>query len=248
MRSFSTLVGAAGSKTIVMVKVETIEGDDIEKSKTFSAATVDLVWEAESYTPPFYKGKPLLTQYSEVRIVALPRLNNDTFASKDLIYTWSKDGRVLGSLSGYGKNTLRLDGITTAQTVRIAVSVSDRNNTMTAEDELVLNPGRPKLVTYAYSPAHGTLYNMALTANQKMETKEVSFVAVPYFYTYQGGVLPFIEYSWTMNNKPMTGVFDNILTVRNDATSTGNTSISVTGFTKIGNVSQEAKTSFTISY
>jgi hypothetical protein len=128
IRSFTTTMGNVGTKIVVTVVVVTPDGTTVTKTIPLTSANVDLIWEADSYTPPFYQGKALLSQYETVKVVAVPHLGKDssTLSPTNLIYTWEKDGRVIGNLSGYGKNTLIIDSSLTLKASTINVTVSNK--------------------------------------------------------------------------------------------------------------------------
>ena len=249
-RAFSTKLGGIGTKTVVKVVVRTKEGNTITQVIPFSSVSVDLLWEAHSYTPPFYKGKALLTAQESVRIVAVPHLNKSTtsLSPTNLIYTWSKDGRVLGSESGYGHNTLDLDQSTTYKPVTISVKVTSKDTSIDAEKSLSLNPTSPALVAYASSPALGTLYNQALQGNMQLADKELNIALVPYYFNTTSRVFPHVVYAWSINDSVVSHSSNSILTVRNSATTTGISQISAMAQIVSGNKKQGADTTFNLQF
>ncbi|MCC2631103.1 MAG: seg, partial [Candidatus Paceibacter sp.] len=250
MKSFTTTIGNVGSKTVVDVKIVTTNGITITDSVPIGTATVDLVWEAQSYTPPFYQGKALLTPYETVKIVAIPHFSQSStsLSPKNLIYTWSRDGRVMGSLSGYGKNTLTLFGSETSKLSTIRVTVTNTDGTVTALGETSIRPSKPSLISYIYSPAYGTLYNFGLQGSFVMPIKELNIEAVPYYFDATPSTIPYIRYEWKMNNVRVDSPLNNMLTVRNEGTTTGSTNISVTATLPAGNTTQNQSTSFTLTF
>src|SRR5688572_27784159 len=66
------------------------------------APNVTLLWEAQTYVPPFYKGKTLLADGGDVKIFAFPPDHlGDPSA---LRYMWKIDGEVRGDDSGIGRS------------------------------------------------------------------------------------------------------------------------------------------------
>ncbi len=250
LRTFSTQLGAVGTKTTVKVIVRTQEGNTITQTMPFSSVNVDLLWEAQSYTPPFYEGKALFTPKESVRVVAVPHLSRSTasLSPTNLIYTWSKDGRVLGDASGYGRNTLDLDASATYKSTDISVTVTSKDTSINATKSITLDPSAPVLITYAASPALGTLYNIALQGDMKLSTKELNIAAVPYFFNTANPAYPNVLYSWDINGSPVQNNANNSLTVRNDATTTGTTQISATANAPVANTNQSADTSFNLHF
>jgi hypothetical protein len=249
-RTFSTQLGDVGLKTIVKVIVVTQEGNTITQVMPFSSVSVDLLWEAQSYVPPFYSGKALFSTQEYVRVVAVPHLNrsSSSLSPTNLIYTWTKDGRVLGSASGFGRNVLELDASQTFRSTDIGVTVTSKDTSINAQKTITLTPTIPSVLAYAASPALGTLYNTALLGNIALTTKELNIVAMPYFFNITSAAYPHALYSWRINNNLVENNRYNILTVRNEATSTGTTVVSVDGEARAGSIKQSAGTSFNLNF
>jgi hypothetical protein len=250
MRAYSTTVGAVGMKKTIEVKIVTADGVTITQAIPLMSASVDLIWEAESYTPPFYKGKALLASYETVKIVAVPHLgkSSTSLSPTNLIYTWSKDGRVLGSLSGYGRNILTLKPQETLRPATIKVTVTNADGSLNAVGQTIIQPKQPKLIAYMYSPAYGTLYNYGFQGSFKLPTKELNVIAIPYFFDVNQSTVQYVNYTWKMNNTTLESALQNILTLRNDATTTGTSNISVTASVPAGNSTQQQSTAFTITF
>jgi hypothetical protein len=249
-REFMTKMGALGTDTRVTVTILTNEDKTITRSFTFAGARVDLVWEAESSVPPFYKGKALIAQYGNVKVVAFPHIgtNASAVSPSTLIYTWKKNGRVLGTKSGYGKNVLYLDRTDTGDLSTVSVTVSNQDKTLTIGSEVTLTPTEPKVIPYVYNPAYGTLLNIALTGQMKMTTKELNIIAVPYFYAANSNMVPFLDYEWSLNDVEVSGMINPVFTVRNEASTTGASTIGVTVINKIGSMVQQQSSSFTLGF
>src|SRR3990167_742525 len=84
------------------------------------AQSVDILWQGDTYTPPFYKGKSLWSNQSRITFVAIPQgLGNPA----SLNYKWTKNGTVLGNINGIGKNTLSFTDsiLSRPQTIRVDI-------------------------------------------------------------------------------------------------------------------------------
>src|SRR3989344_1441328 len=90
-----------------------------------SAQSVDLLWQGETYTPPFFEGRSLWSNQSRVTIVAVPQGLGNASA---LNYRWTKNDTVLGSLSGVGKSLLSLKDtiLSKPQTIKVEVVSGER--------------------------------------------------------------------------------------------------------------------------
>ena len=69
---YSFQMGPVGKETKIEIQIELLGGTSFSKTFTLNPASVDLVWEADSYVPPFYKGKALHAMQGRLKIVAMP--------------------------------------------------------------------------------------------------------------------------------------------------------------------------------
>src|SRR3989344_4032347 len=76
------------------------------QSPTLSTPSVDLVWEANTYTPAGYEGRALPTTSTEVTVVALAHQSNGQIVT-NYDFRWEKDDKQIISASGVGSNILR---------------------------------------------------------------------------------------------------------------------------------------------
>jgi len=86
------------------------------------AQEVDILWQGETYTPPFYKGRALWSSQSRITFLAIPHgagIGNPA----NLTYRWTQNGTVLGNINGIGKNTLSFTDsvLSKPQTIKIDV-------------------------------------------------------------------------------------------------------------------------------
>src|SRR5258708_6862894 len=105
-KNFSLKAPAANKETVVQAKIQLPDGE-IDKTLTIQPSIMVLLWQAnDSYVPPFYKGKALPMEDSEIKVVAMPEIRTKTgnVDSKNLTYDWKKDYNNDAERSGYGKN------------------------------------------------------------------------------------------------------------------------------------------------
>ena len=220
LRTFSAGTGAVGSTLTVRVVVITQEGNTIDQEKTFRSGAVDLLWETNSYTPPFYQGKALPGKQSQVKVVAMPRFG--AAAQENYIFSWQKNGQNDSSQSGYGKNSFVFTTSSLGNPTTISVSVSSTDRSLSAQNSIVLKPNPIKVIVYEFEPAYGTLYAKAVSGNLQLTSSEASFSAVPYFAPLAGQTP---QYAWTMNGNLLPKETNQILTLRNDSGAKGQSQI-----------------------
>ncbi len=226
--SVNITAGANGSQTSVSAIVTLDNGSTLTKNLTIRPTGVDLLWQAESYTPAFYKGKALVPYQGKVKIVAMPSLisGGSELAADTLTYTWKLNGRVLGSLSGYGRSTLELTADVINPVMNVEVVVTNKSKSVTGGTSITINPQSPAIVMYEDSPLYGTLYNQTLSDKVSLKGQEVSINAAPYYFsTATSHGLPASYLVWSINGKE--SVVSNTLTLRKPSNTTGSTLVSV---------------------
>jgi hypothetical protein len=227
LADFSVVAGQIGSKSTVTAQIVTASGSTVEKIITIQPADIDLLWQVMSYTPPFYQGKALFPHQGLITFTAVPNVSASKNVTKSLssyIYTWKKDGDVLGDFSGYGKSTFALRGTIISRPFTIEVDVSSTDGVSLGSASAKINPESPRIEFYENNPLLGVLYNKSLS-NYTMQGKELSITAVPFFFN-TGTEPANLQYKWTMNGESVASQDDPAtLTVRNTANVSGNSTV-----------------------
>jgi len=222
-KTLSFTTGALGSESRVSVEVASLTGEIIRRDLFFTPSDVALLWEADTYTPPFYNGKALFSNQSGLTIVAVPEFvmrDGRRLDANTLIYTWKEDGKIRGSLSGYGQRTFRVTGSVLGRRIKISVFVTTQDGRMQAEEVITVTPSEPVVAIYENSPLYGVLYNKALGGTFSMGDKETSFSAVPYFFS-RGLQEQDLEFNWSVNGTPAGNKQSDSITLRNDEGTAG---------------------------
>lgn len=229
-KSFTTTIGANGAYLTVVASIVTSAGSNIQKTITVSSQEVDLLWEGTGYTPPFYKSKTFYIQEGSAKLLAVPNMYSKTGVKLDpskLVYTWKVNDTVLGSLSGYGKNSLVYEGTILLKDTKIEVVVSSVDGT-TGSGLIILTPQSPLVLMYENSPLYGILSNKAVAGNFLMKNKEINVVAYPYHFSVASRVDPKLTYSWSINNSNIsTPASQNYAVFRNSSNQRGTSLVSV---------------------
>lgn len=227
LTDFSATAGKIGSKSTVTAQIVTANGSTITKTIVIQPADIDLLWQATSYVPPFYQGKALYPHQGLITFTAIPNVSISANVAKSIssyVYTWKKDGDVLGDFSGYGKNTFTLRGTIISRPLTITVNVSSTDGVSLGSASVTVKPNSPQIALYENSPLMGILYNKNLS-NHVMQGKELSIKAEP-FYFNTGTEPASLQYKWTMNGKSLSSQNDpTTLTVRNEAGISGKSTI-----------------------
>jgi len=197
--------GGLGSTSRINVVVETDTGDSFTREVSVRPGEVNIIWEAFSYTPPFYKGKALSSSASLVTLVALPEIADSQgkkIDPKKLVYTWSQSGVVLGNSSGVGKQSVILQNEVRREEPLVAsVSVSLGGSSARLRDVAVVPVFEQEVLIYEKRPLEGVVYSSVLQDVYSFEQDEVIFRAEPYFFSLDDVFSGLLGYRWRVNGE-----------------------------------------------
>ncbi len=210
-KSFSFQTGSMGTQTALSVLITTESGAQLRKDFSFKNADVDILWEALTYTPSWYKGKALPSSESLIKITAVPHFPSSISPSK-LIYNWNIDFKNKPDISGVGKRSFTLRSADVFNKNKINVTVSNYDKSITAEKNISITIGQPKIIFYEENPLEGTRSNQAMQKDFQMASDTINIRAEPFFFSTTN--LKNLLYEWTMNNQKIaTEEFPNILSL-----------------------------------
>lgn len=217
--------GPVGSNNKIGVVIKTQDGNIIYKDIEIRPADVDMLWEAYTYTPPFYKGKALDSTNSIIKIVAIPHLVNSDGAKispQNLIYEWKIKDEVREDLSGLGKNTytFQTDIIPTKETIEVGVKSVD--GLSSASGQITLTSSNPKIVVFENNPLLGILFNSVIK-NKPLPSNETMLSAFPFFFSTKKS--SGVDYTWRINEKIIDSKDSSVVFVK--PTESGSSKISV---------------------
>lgn len=198
---YSFRLGNVGEETDLEIRVNLLSGASFSKTFTLNPASVDLVSEANSYVPPFYKGKALPARQGSSKIVAMPEFvkNGKKISPQNLIYEWSNGVDAYQSQSGYGKNVLILNGSVLGKEDEVEVLVTDPTNNLVADSFINIVPTDPEIVFYENNPYYGHLFDLAVKNTFDLKTGEVQILAAPYYFSKEREGL--LKYDWRLNGE-----------------------------------------------
>lgn len=240
--------GPVGSLNKIGIVIRTLDGKVIYKDLVIAPSDVDMLWEAYTYTPPFYKGKALDTQESLIKIVAIPHMldkNGNKMSSENLIYKWKTKDELRTEASGFGKNIfiLRNDIVPVLEIIEVEVSLVD--NTSVANGSLTLTITDTKPIIYQNDPLLGVLFNKALSGTIEMKNNEVRLSAYPFFFSIIKNKEE-VNYLWKMNRKIILNTNgDSVIFTKPAITGSSKIELTVTG---VFTVFQKGSDSFLIDF
>ncbi len=198
--------GDFGTKTTVDIVIFTADGVKLNKQLIIAPAEVDLLWEAQTYTPPFYKGKALASYKSLVRVTAIPRFNALTSNPKEFYYKWTYN-RIQNVGEALGKDSVVIPMGYADSPVPVSVDVSLPGTDWKGIKNSSIEGTEAKLVFYHQAPLLGVEFNHALTGTQTKET-EFTIYAVPYFFSLDNFANGNLLYTWNVDRAYRAPDFD----------------------------------------
>jgi|SRR3989338_274485 len=192
---------ALGVETTVVAKIALSLGE-ITKNIVIKPSIIILLSQAnDSYTPPFYRGKALLTPGSEVKVVAMPEIKVGAGLAnpKNMTYAWRKDFTNDIGASGYGKNyfTYISDYLDDSNYIEVTATTLDQKYSSLAN--ITIGMTQPKILFYKNDSAIGTIWDRALADGHKIEDKEI-IKAIPYFISPKNIRNPRLIWNWFIND------------------------------------------------
>lgn len=205
--SYTLTLGETGKPDVLELLVVSPDGQAYTAKKTIYPGKIHFTWYADTYTPPWYRGKSLITSSMQVTIFAIPEFitGKSEINSSDLIYTWIVDDRKVpvGAGSGRGKNsyTLTLSSIQ-GVSYKIGVEVKDNENTFLIKQSIPIEALPSKILFYEKTPLDLT-DRTPLSAQTIYAGESITLEAEP-FYTPRK-VLQDITFSWSINRRTVSG-------------------------------------------
>lgn len=203
-RDYIFTTGNSGEVTNITAVVE-YENQVFRKELRFAPSQVNLLWEVtDAYVPPFYKGKALPIQQSQIKITAIPEtLLIEPSDAPNLIYYWDRNYTRQQSGSGFGKQSFEFTADPLGVNEKITVTSNDRreNSFATNTIDIPTDVYKPKILFYEFN-GDRLMTNKALNTNNVIngDTVKLSFHPL-----YISSVQPnFIDLfvNWSINNNP----------------------------------------------
>lgn len=218
MKSYSTKTGAIGTSVTITAEIRTVGGDMVTKTIVLRPASVDMLWEAYTYVPPFYKGKALPSEESKIHVVAIPQMKSVSggmIKPTDVVYSWKRNDDAVQGSSGFAKQEYIFDGSYLDQSQKISVVAQSTKESTSAAGETSIIPGRQKILFYPSSPLYGLDLSKTINKGFSLRSGEVTIFAAPYNFSIQNDIDKDVTYKWKINSRAInTPDKKNILTIK----------------------------------
>ena len=206
-----------GKKINIIVNATTPDGATVTSSISINSSSVDMVIENDGYVPQFFNGKTSVTYQNMVTITAIPHIMDSSmneYGPKNLIYKWEKDGTVLEGQSGYGMQSISLEGDIVPRPYSLKVTVSTRDGMLQSQGTVSVVPRSPSITFYDNDPLYGPLFNKAIPNDATIGSqKETDILAMPYGFNKPLNSLGSLQLAWIINGTEATNLNSSDLVV-----------------------------------
>ncbi|NBV76900.1 hypothetical protein EBR66_01930 [bacterium] len=187
----------AGITSVVQAQLESGESAEIRIQPT----SVDLLWSADSYVAPFFKGRALAGAGSVLRFEALPHLYRDGAALpvSDLFFVWKVDGATKKNLSGRGRNTIALPD-SSFRVDEVSVTVENDDGTIRGTAQMRIPQRDTVLELYQEHPLFGVLFHSPIPDQFVTNSRDIIVFGVPWYAGTAQGTRG-IQYEWKLGEK-----------------------------------------------
>ncbi|MBX2866499.1 hypothetical protein KTR10_00865 [Candidatus Kaiserbacteria bacterium] len=174
--STSFTLGEVGSVTDIAVQIQRPGDAPLVLRQEIRANSVDLVIEADTTTPPFYKGRALPAPDETIRAVAVTH-TGAAVDSEIYTYTWRLGQKVLGGTGTRGGDVVTFT--MPRRSTLLRVEVTDDSGIYVGGQSLELQPNNAEVYFYKKNPLRG-LSQIALGENVVIPQGEMSLYAGVY--------------------------------------------------------------------
>jgi len=178
-RSITIPAGDLGKKTTIRAVLNRTNAVPLSASMTLIPTTIDIILEAYTHVPDFYKGRALPSNDSKARAIAVVNDNSST-PDTAYAYKWSVGSNLISGGAVKGRNVLEFD-IPHYINGGIALEVFDSSGALVGKKNLPLTPVNPELHFYEHSPLRG-LFEKAITGPHPLIGEETTIYGEPYYF------------------------------------------------------------------
>jgi hypothetical protein len=200
--SIDATIDQRGDPIDVVVSVTDATWGSAGSEVNIAPLQVDILYDAPTYVPPFYRGRAMPSAGGSMRVQAIAHLTRagSVIPDSSITYTWSRNGTVLGSISGLGKSKIVIDSPNLYSSDTISVHAGASGDTISADASVVVPASSVTVQLYEDHPLYGITYFNALQSEVR-PSEEITVSAVPYFATVSSLSDPTLQFSWLLNDQ-----------------------------------------------
>ena len=176
-----------------------LQGKQYVLEKKINIAKLNIIWEAQTYTPFFYEGAPLPSYGSQINAQAVYNTDNP----EKYVYKWELDGKVLQSVSGLGKYKARIQLGYLKNSSLLSVKVLDPETAkILSQKSVFIKYYKPKLYVYAKDELLGWRFNKHITDSFDLSYPK-EMIVIPYFMNIANLFDKRVVWNWVVDQIPL---------------------------------------------
>lgn len=218
-RSISFPAGALGTKTVIKEVSTLPNGATMTATAVAPVVRVDLLVEANTIAPAFYRGRTVPAIGSIVRVTALP-FDGSGAAASNYDYTWTVNDSVINGGAVHGQNAIQF-AAGFSRDLTVTVQVTNYQGATVGKKSIMIPLQKPHLLFYRIDPLSG-IAREAMSNPYTMTAPEIQVQAVP--YGIDRSLLSQSPYiAWKLNGSPIQNQssIPEEITLRKTASTTG---------------------------
>jgi len=176
-RTMTLTTGPFGTSQSVRATITPQNGGTVIVQETIAPSQIDMIVEADTRVPSFYKGRALPASDEPVSITAIPHIPGYINTS-GLMYKWTLGSTVLFGGPVRGKTTASFTMPKRQST--LFLEITNANGTVLGGEAISLKPATPELYFYEHNPLRG-ITERALSDTLTLVDTETTVRAEPYF-------------------------------------------------------------------
>jgi hypothetical protein len=191
--------GKLGSATEITVIAEEESGLIGSASATIRPAEVDLLWESDSYVPPYYRGRNFAGAESVIRAQAVVRFvtpDGVELPESSIVYAWNRGSTRIAT--GRGRSSVTFPGPALFGGETLTVTAESIDGRFHGKASARIDSVEPTLELYENHPLFGVLYHRALTGSAVTLEREQKVSGIPYFAHMKSLNDEDLVYEWTV--------------------------------------------------
>lgn len=195
---FSFQAGGLGLIYELTAIITLPNGTNVKKTKTLYVTDLDVLWQAETHTPYFYKGKALISPLSKINFGAIPHFifDGQKINKEKLLFKWHINEEF--QTEGWGKDSFNFKtGIFNGDDLEIKVVVSSEKGTLNQNKTIAVRSIKPEIYFYEYNNLDNTKHEKAIYDFEMNSGENKKFIAEPFFVSKEN--FDKINYSWEVN-------------------------------------------------
>ena len=250
--SLNIVAPALGKKHLITVTGVTPSGRTMISNITVTSGAIDIITETNGYVPPFFKGKVVPVYQNAVTTIAIPHISDSKgkeYDPKTLVYQWKKNGSVLESQSGYGRQAITIQGDIVPRDYTLEVNAWSQDGSGRAQVIVPISYNNPSAHFYVNDPLYGPLYNIEIGDTIRLGTKnETGIRVVPFGFNKPLDSIGNLILTWVINNTEHTELENNeSITLRAPANTDGSSNVSL-DITNSKDILQQANGNFVSTF